>query len=67
MFNLDILFLLSWIVKDDPRIMVPFMHVCDNCLKLQFYNHRGKKLHNIKVFPFIDEFMPQQKNYYTDA
>ncbi|XP_071546896.1 snRNA-activating protein complex subunit 3 isoform X1 [Panulirus ornatus] len=55
------LHLANWIVKDEPRLPIPNAHVCDRCLKSFCYNSRGVKIHNIRVYPFIDEFMTQQK------
>ncbi|KAK4295363.1 hypothetical protein Pmani_032070 [Petrolisthes manimaculis] len=62
--NICTICLANWIVKDDPRIMMPYMHVCDSCLKLFFYNQHGEKINNFKVYSFIDEFMFKQKKYH---
>ncbi|XP_042867145.1 snRNA-activating protein complex subunit 3-like [Penaeus japonicus] len=53
--------LANWIVMDEPRLPLPIAHVCHRCLKLFCYDHKGAKINNIKVFPFFDEFLSQQK------
>nr|XP_045622629.1 snRNA-activating protein complex subunit 3-like isoform X1 [Procambarus clarkii]XP_045622630.1 snRNA-activating protein complex subunit 3-like isoform X1 [Procambarus clarkii] len=57
------LHLANWIVKDESRFPIPNAHVCERCLKMFCYNSQGVKISNIKVYPFIDEFMTQQKKH----
>ena len=59
------LHLANWIVKDDTRIPVPNAHLCDKCLKYFCYNNQGKKIMNIKVFPFFNEFSNEQKKFFA--
>lgn len=54
--------LANWIVINDKHAPIPNPHVCDRCLKSFWYDARGRKLQpNIRVYPFIDEFLSQQK------
>ncbi|KAG7165822.1 snRNA-activating protein complex subunit 3-like [Homarus americanus] len=53
----------NWIVREEPRLPVPNAHLCDRCLKAFCYDNRGIKINNIKIYPFIDEFMSQQKKF----
>ncbi|XP_042227817.1 uncharacterized protein LOC121870116 [Homarus americanus] len=57
------LHLANWIVREEPRLPVPNAHLCDRCLKAFCYDNRGIKINNIKIYPFIDEFMSQQKKF----
>lgn len=59
--------LANWIVMNESRIPVPNAHVCDRCLKQFCYTARGTKvLPNIRVYPFIDEFLSQQKKEFKN-
>lgn len=61
------LHLANWIVMDEPQFPIPNAHVCDRCLKIFCYDSHGMKTSNIKVYPFIDEFMVQQKKIIDNA
>lgn len=55
--------LANWIAKGDPRLPQENSLLCDCCLKTFCYDNLGKKVHTLKVYPFMDEFLQKQKNF----
>ncbi|XP_045101769.1 snRNA-activating protein complex subunit 3-like [Portunus trituberculatus] len=55
--------LANWIVKGDPRLPQENCLLCDRCLKTFCYDKYGKKVHSLKVYPYMDEFLQKQKNF----
>lgn len=55
--------LTNWIAKGDPRLPLEYSLLCDRCLKTFCYDCFGKKVHTLRVYPFMDEFVQKQKQY----
>lgn len=55
--------LANWIAKGDPRLPLEYSLLCQRCLKAFCYDKYGKKEHTLRVYPFMDEFVQQQRTY----